>query len=57
MTDARETAIPTCIRCKQPFTHANVFSPEGWKETEISGMCEMCFDDCTLSLEDEDKEG
>ena len=33
-----------CINCKQPFTTANVFTSQGAKETQISGMCEKCFD-------------
>ena len=30
------------------------FTKEGWAETQISGMCEKCFDEITLSFEDED---
>lgn len=37
-----------CIACKNPFTDENVYSSAGWRETRISGMCEKCFDDCTL---------
>jgi len=33
-----------CIKCKQPFTDANVFTAAGWRETKISGVCEKCFD-------------
>lgn len=33
-----------CIQCAQPFTDANVFTKDGWLETQISGMCESCFD-------------
>lgn len=33
-----------CIECKKPFTQKNVHSLEGWAETQISGMCEDCFD-------------
>jgi hypothetical protein len=40
--DAGNTA--RCVECGQPFTSANVYTPEGWKETKISGMCEKCFD-------------
>lgn len=30
----------------------NVFSSEGWKEYEISGLCEVCFDYSTFSVEE-----
>lgn len=33
-----------CCDCKQPFTQLNVKSLLGWRETQISGMCETCFD-------------
>jgi hypothetical protein len=48
-----------CIDCKQPFTSENVHSPEGWRETQISGMCEDCFDDLFVeaeSMEPDDEE-
>ena len=34
-----------CITCKEPFTDKNVFTADGWTETGISLMCEICFDD------------
>ncbi len=34
----------TCIKCKKPFTDANVKTSAGWCETQITGMCETCFD-------------
>lgn len=33
-----------CIQCKKPFTDENVKTPAGWRETQISGFCEICFD-------------
>jgi hypothetical protein len=33
-----------CIFCKEPFSDKNVFTQLGWRETQISGMCEKCFD-------------
>jgi hypothetical protein len=33
-----------CIACGCRFTDANVYSDAGWLETQISGMCETCFD-------------
>lgn len=44
-----------CINCKKPFTNENVFTYLGWKETRLSGMCEKCFDACTLAFEDEEE--
>jgi hypothetical protein len=43
-----------CISCGQPFTDGNVHSDAGWRETQISGMCEDCFD--TLLEEEEDSD-
>lgn len=34
-----------CVECKEAFTNKNVFTLDGWKETQISGYCEKCFDD------------
>jgi hypothetical protein len=34
----------TCLECKQPFSDRNTHSEAGWKETQISGLCEDCFD-------------
>ena len=33
-----------CWECRLPFTAQNVFTPAGWRETAISGMCEACWD-------------
>lgn len=32
-----------CIQCKEDFTNNNVYSKDGWKETQISDLCESCF--------------
>jgi hypothetical protein len=40
-----------CVKCKKPFTEANVFTTAGWRETTLSGMCEACWDN--LFKEDE----
>lgn len=37
--------ITTCVSCGQPFSAQNVYSVLGWKETQISGYCECCFDE------------
>lgn len=37
-----------CICCMDSFNKDNVHTVDGWRETQISGMCEDCFDDtCT----------
>lgn len=34
----------TCRRCLQPFSPDNTRTSAGWRETQISGLCETCFD-------------
>lgn len=45
---ARFVKTIRCACCGEPFSDANVHTPDGWKETQISGMCETCFDDALL---------
>lgn len=33
-----------CVRCCDPFHFDNTHTAAGWSETQISGMCEDCFD-------------
>lgn len=33
-----------CLDCREKFSPENVTSPAGWRETQITGMCENCFD-------------
>ena len=33
-----------CLDCRKPFEPSNVKTREGWRETQIGGTCEMCFD-------------
>lgn len=37
----------TCENCGRLFSKENVYSDAGWRETQISGYCEKCFDDIT----------
>jgi hypothetical protein len=39
-----ETEDGCCVKCKQRFSESNVFSDAGWRETEISQICEDCWD-------------
>lgn len=43
--------MKTCICCKEEISNHNVFTQAGWREVEISGMCEVCFDNCTYPSE------
>ncbi len=47
-----------CVGCGERFTTANVWSDAGWYETQISGLCESCYDAVAslfeLSTRDED---
>jgi hypothetical protein len=38
------TKFNSCISCNEPFSKENIHSIEGWRETQISGLCEYCFD-------------
>ena len=46
-----------CRCCGQPFSDANVYSEAGWIETQISGLCESCFDTLAdlVAKEDDDE--
>jgi len=33
-----------CVSCNEPFSNDNTHTSLGWAETQISGMCEDCFD-------------
>lgn len=34
-----------CLRCHEAFSEDNVRTPNGWRETQISGYCEDCWDE------------
>lgn len=42
-----------CLICKHEFSAANVFTHEGALETQISQVCEICFD--ALFQDDDDE--
>jgi hypothetical protein len=44
-----------CIACKQSFSPSNVHTRAGALETQISGMCEDCFDAAFEGMDDEDE--
>ena len=41
-----------CSDCQQPFTAENVRTSPGWRETQISGMCEVCYDELFKDAQD-----
>lgn len=46
----------TCVICKERFSDANCFTQEGWQETQLSGLCERCFDQICLDAAAEEEE-
>jgi len=51
-----------CLRCKQPFKFGikgdegvNIYSELGKRETQISGFCELCFDEVTAEPEEDEE--
>lgn len=50
------TDATTCAFCHEKFEMGkNVFTEEGKRETQISGMCERCFDDATKEPEEDER--
>jgi hypothetical protein len=45
-----------CRTCKRGFTSANVKTHLGWKETQISGTCETCWDDMFKDSDEEEED-
>jgi len=43
----------SCILCHAEFSKKNVTSEMGWRETQISGICEECFDGMFASWEND----
>jgi len=44
-----------CIQCNELFqAEVNVFTEAGVRETQISGMCELCFDAMAEEADAED---
>lgn len=44
----------SCVVCDKPFSKANTHTKEGWRETQVTGFCENCFDETFNDEEDED---
>lgn len=45
-----------CFACGEDFSEENVLTEAGARETQISGMCEVCFDEMCAELEEENDE-
>jgi hypothetical protein len=41
----RDQLLLQCADCGQPFSNSNMHTAAGWRESQISGICEDCFDD------------
>lgn len=55
LSKARTTSSETlkiCKHCGETIDYSNTISKDGWKEYNISGLCEKCFDDITFCMED-----
>lgn len=44
LKEAKAVAYINCVFCKKPFSGDNVKTLLGWRETQITGSCETCFD-------------
>lgn len=45
--------VMCCSSCGEEISFSNTISPDGWKEVDISGICEKCFDNSTFNLEED----
>jgi hypothetical protein len=43
--EIHKASYTNCIECGGPFGAHNVASTNGWKETQISGLCENCWEE------------
>ncbi len=41
-----------CYLCEKHFDASNVETAMGWRETQISGTCETCYDELFADAED-----
>jgi len=57
--DAKRANLPglacSCVTCGEEFSGKNTKSAAGWRDTQISQMCENCFDG--LFADSDDDEG
>jgi hypothetical protein len=43
--------VTCCSSCGEDISFSTTISPEGWREANLSGICEKCFDDSTFDLD------
>jgi hypothetical protein len=53
---AEHVTFTKCVGCTRPFSDENCFTQAGWQETQISGVCERCFDQMCADAEAEEEE-
>lgn len=53
---AEHITYTKCVGCTHPFSDDNCFTQAGWQETQISGLCERCFDQVCAEDDDEDEQ-
>lgn len=44
LAEAGAAKFSHCFDCKSPFNSINTQTAAGWRETQISGICETCYD-------------
>lgn len=44
--------VTCCSSCGEEISFSNTISPEGWREVDLSGICEKCFDNSTFDLDE-----
>ena len=44
-TNFMDMKFVSCLHFGEQFSPANVHTRMGWRESQISGWCENCFDD------------
>lgn len=52
---AENVRYTACVSCKERFSDANCHTQAGWQETQISGLCERCFDEATAEPEEQEE--
>ena len=53
---AQHVTYTACVACKERFSDANCRTQAGWQETQISGLCEACFDEICAEEPEEDED-
>lgn len=40
----------SCKNCSMPFSKLVIYTPEGWAQSQVDGLCEECREDITSSM-------